>query len=36
GYPTAEHRRAIAENGPCPYHRMSFNLVDLQRELPFV
>ena len=36
GYPTAEHRKAIVANGPSPYHRMSFNLVDLQRELPFV
>ena len=36
GYPTAEHRRAIAENGPSPYHRMSFNLIDLQGKLPFV
>ena len=24
GYGTAAHRRAIAENGPCPLHRMSF------------
>jgi ribonuclease HII len=36
GYPTAEHRRAIAKNGPSPYHRMSFNLIDLQGELPFL
>mgnify|MGYP001764591773 FL=1 len=36
GYPTAEHRRAIAENGPSPYHRLSFNLIDLQGELPFL
>jgi len=36
GYPTPEHRRAIAENGPSPYHRLTFNLVDLQRELPFL
>jgi len=36
GYPTAEHRRAIAGNGPSPYHRLSFNLVDLQGELPFL
>ncbi|MCP4315527.1 MAG: ribonuclease HII [Hyphomicrobiales bacterium] len=24
GYGTAVHRKAIAENGPCPLHRMSF------------
>ncbi|MBA3014527.1 MAG: ribonuclease HII [Proteobacteria bacterium] len=24
GYPTAEHRRALAEHGPCPLHRKSF------------
>ena len=36
GYPILEHRRAIAENGPSPYHRLTFNLVDLQRELPFL
>lgn len=27
GYPTAEHRRAIAEYGATPYHRMSFKLL---------
>lgn len=27
GYPTREHRRAIAEFGPCPIHRKSFNKV---------
>ena len=27
GYPTAAHRRAIAEHGPSPYHRMSFRLM---------
>lgn len=36
GYPTAEHRRAIVRNGTTPYHRLSFNLVDLQQELPFI
>jgi ribonuclease HII len=36
GYPTAELRRAIAKNGPSLYHRMSFNLVDLQGELLFL
>ena len=36
GYPTSEHRRAIAEYGPSPYHRLSFSLVDLQGKLPFL
>ena len=27
GYPTAEHRRAIGEHGPCPIHRRSFRGV---------
>lgn len=27
GYPTAAHRAAIAEYGPCPLHRMSFRLL---------
>lgn len=27
GYPTAMHRRVLAEIGPCPEHRMSFNGV---------
>lgn len=27
GYPTADHRRAIALHGPCPLHRMSFKLL---------
>lgn len=27
GYPTAAHRRAIAELGPTPHHRMSFSLL---------
>lgn len=35
GYPTAEHRRAIAINGPSPWHRLSFKLLNMQRELPF-
>jgi len=25
GYGTADHRRAIADHGPCPLHRMSFS-----------
>jgi len=28
GYPTAEHRRAIEQYGPCPLHRRSFTLLD--------
>jgi ribonuclease HII len=24
GYPTAAHRQALAQFGPCPFHRMSF------------
>ena len=24
GYGTATHRRALAEHGPCPLHRMTF------------
>lgn len=27
GYPTADHRAAIAEHGPCPLHRHSFRLL---------
>lgn len=27
GYPTADHRQAIAEYGPCPLHRMTFRLL---------
>lgn len=27
GYPTAAHRAAIAEYGPCPLHRTSFRLL---------
>ncbi len=27
GYPTKEHKQAIAEFGPCPYHRKTFNGV---------
>ena len=27
GYPTAEHRQALAEHGPCPLHRRSFRGV---------
>ena len=35
GYPTAQHRRAIREYGPTPYHRRTFNLLgDSQLTLP--
>jgi len=27
GYPTVSHRKALREYGPCPAHRMSFNLL---------
>lgn len=35
GYPTKEHRAAIASIGPSPYHRMTFQLLarDVQPEL---
>ena len=36
GYPTKEHREAIARYGTTPYHRLSFNLLgDGQLELDF-
>ena len=31
GYPTPAHRKAIAEFGPTPYHRMSFTLLEPPR-----
>lgn len=33
GYPTAEHRKAILEYGPCKYHRMTFRLLPEQLKL---
>ncbi|MCH5220163.1 MAG: ribonuclease HII [Muribaculaceae bacterium] len=27
GYPTRDHRQAIAEHGPSPYHRLTFRLL---------
>lgn len=33
GYPTTEHRQAILEHGPSPYHRMTFNLPGCDRQL---
>ena len=37
GYPTIEHRQAIALHGPSPWHRLSFQLLpeDGQLKLPF-
>ena len=35
GYPTADHREAIAKYGPTPYHRRSFRLLDTQLEFQF-
>lgn len=33
GYPTQEHRDAIAQFGPCLYHRKSFTLLPRQTKL---
>lgn len=33
GYPTVDHRNAIRQYGPTPYHRMSFKLLDNQLTL---
>ena len=33
GYPSKAHRQAIAETGPCKYHRMSFPLINPQLSL---
>jgi ribonuclease HII len=35
GYPTARHRAAIAQYGPTPYHRMTFNLLGGDGQLSF-
>lgn len=35
GYPTKKHRAAIRQHGVCPYHRMSYQLLDNQLELQF-
>ena len=36
GYPTKQHRQGIAEHGPSPYHRMTFNLLGSQQlDIPF-
>lgn len=36
GYPTPAHRKAIIDHGITPYHRLTFNLRDLQTELRFL
>lgn len=35
GYPTKDHRDAIAKHGPCEHHRMSFTLLPNQLSLNF-
>ena len=35
GYPTIEHRKALLEHGPTPYHRRSFRLLDDQLRFDF-
>ena len=35
GYPSKEHRNAIAEHGITPYHRRSFQLLSSQLKIPF-
>jgi ribonuclease HII len=35
GYPTEEHRNAIAEHGSCRYHRKSFTLLPPQLSMEF-
>jgi ribonuclease HII len=35
GYPTKQHRKALLEFGPSPYHRRSFRLLNDQMELDF-
>ena len=35
GYPTLEHREAIKQYGPSPYHRKSFRLLPEQLRLDF-
>ncbi|MGL4292501.1 MAG: ribonuclease HII [Bacteroidales bacterium] len=33
GYPSAAHRKAIAANGPCEFHRLSFRLLKEDAQL---
>ena len=35
GYPTEDHRRALLEYGPSPYHRKSFALFNTQMKIEF-
>ncbi len=35
GYPSLEHRKAIAAHGITPHHRRSFRLLPEQMEIPF-
>ena len=35
GYPTRDHREAIAAHGISPLHRRTFQLLDRQMSLPF-
>ena len=35
GYPSKEHRNAIARHGITPYHRQSFRLIPDQLKIPF-
>lgn len=35
GYPTYLHKKSIIEHGITPYHRKSFNLLDIQLKLKF-
>ena len=35
GYPTRKHRESILINGITPYHRKSFNLINLQYAIQF-
>ena len=35
GYPTAAHRKALQQHGPCLHHRKSFRLLPEQLELEF-
>jgi ribonuclease HII len=36
GYPTPAHRQAIINHGITPYHRLTFNLRELQTQLRFL
>jgi len=35
GYPTTDHRKAIAEHGITPFHRKTFHLIDTQMSIDF-